>query len=99
MAHATTARGVSKRKAVLSKRVEDMLAIVEEQGLLAGGRNLTIRGRMPSGLVKEAKKRTGIQSDSKLLEAALANIVAADHYGEWLLANRGTIPKDVDLEF
>ena len=99
MAQASAARGVSKRRAVLSKRVGDALAIVEEQGLLAGGRSLTIRGRMPSGLVKEAKKKTGIQSDSKLLEAALANIVAADHYGEWLLAHRGTIPKDVDLEF
>ena len=40
-----------------------------------------------------------IQSDSKLIEAALANIVAADGYADWLLAQRGTVSKDLDLEF
>src|SRR5580698_7505138 len=82
-----------------SRRIGDALSIAEQQGLLSGGRTLTIRGRMPSLLVEQAKKKTGIQSDSKLLEAALANIVAADDYAEWLLAQRGTISKDLDLEF
>jgi hypothetical protein len=82
-----------------SGRIGEALAIAEERGLLAGGRSLTIRGRMPSRLVEEAKKKTGIQSDSKLLEAALANIAVADDYAEWLLTHRGTVNRDLDLEF
>jgi hypothetical protein len=54
---------------------------------------------MPSLLVEQAKKRTGIASDSKLLEAALANIAVADDYADWLLAQRGSVPRDLDLEF
>ena len=84
---------------VTQRRIRDALSIAEEQGLLSGGRTLTLRGRMPSLLVEQAKRKTGIQSDSKLLEAALANIVAADDYAEWLLAQRGTISKDLVLEF
>ena len=83
----------------MNRRIGDALSIVEEQGLLGGGRTLTVRGRMPSLLVEQAKRKTGIQSDSKLLEAALANIVAADDYAEWLLAQRGTLSRELDLEF
>ena len=85
--------------AVTGSRFGDALSIAEEQGLLSGGRTLTLRGRMPSLLVEQAKRKTGIQSDSKLLETALAHIVAADDYAEWLLAQHGTISKDLDLEF
>ncbi|MGH9598895.1 MAG: hypothetical protein ACRD27_03470 [Terracidiphilus sp.] len=82
-----------------SRRLGEALSIAEKQGLLSGGRTLTVRGRMPSLLVERAKKKTGIQSDSKLIEAALANIVAADDYADWLLAQRGTVSPDLDLEF
>ena len=82
-----------------SSRLDDALSIAGQQGLLSGGRTLTVRGRMPSLLVEQAKKKTGIQSDSKLIEAALANIVVADDYADWLLAQRGTVSKDLDLEF
>lgn len=80
-------------------RFEDALSIAGQQGLLSGSRTLTVRGRMPSLLVEQAKKKTGIQSDSKLLEVALANIAVADDYAEWLLAQRGTVSRDLDLEF
>jgi hypothetical protein len=85
--------------AATSRRFVDALSIAEQQGLLSGGRTLTVRGRMPSLLVEQAKKKTGIQSDSKLIEAALASIAVADEYGDWLLAQRGTVSKDLDLEF
>jgi len=85
--------------AASSRRLDDALSIARQQGLLSGGRTLTVRGRMPSLLVERAKKKAGIQSDSKLIEAALANIVATDDYADWLLAHRGTVSKDLDLEF
>jgi hypothetical protein len=75
------------------------LSIAEEKGLLKGGRTQMIRGRMPEELVAQAKRKTGITSDSKLLEAALANIVAADDYADWLFSQRGTINPALDLEF
>lgn len=84
---------------VSNRRFGDALSIAEKQGLLSGVRTLTVRGRMPLLLVEQAKKKTGIQSDSKLIEAALANIVVADDYADWLLAQRGTVSKDLDLEF
>lgn len=92
---------LSKRaKAAASRRrLDDALAIAGQQGLLSGGRTFTLRGRMPLLLVEQAKKKTGIQSDSKLIEAALANIVVADEYADWLLAQRDTVSKDLDLEF
>jgi hypothetical protein len=82
-----------------SRKFGEVLSIAQKQGLLSGARTLTVRGRMPSLLVEQAKKKTGIQSDSELIETALANIVAADDYGEWLLAQRGTVSKDLKLEF
>jgi hypothetical protein len=85
--------------AASSRRLDDALSIAGQQGLLSGGRTLTVRGRMPSRLVEQAKKKTGIQSDSKLIEAALASIVVADEYADWLLAQRGTVSKDLNLEF
>ena len=95
-----TTRGSKRQKpAVSGRRLGDALSIVEQQGLLSGGRTLVVRGRMPSLLVEQAKKKSGIQSDSKLIEAALANIVVADDYADWLLAQRGTVSKDLDLEF
>jgi hypothetical protein len=95
-----TTRGSKRLKpAVGGRRLGDALSIVEQQGLLSGGRTLVVRGRMPSLLVEQAKKKSGIQSDSKLIEAALANIVVADDYADWLLAQRGTVSKDLDLEF
>jgi hypothetical protein len=95
-----TTRGSKKSKpGASSRRLGDALSIAEQQGLLSGGRTLIVRGRMPSLLVEQAKRKSGIQSDSKLIEAALANIVAADDYADWLLAQRGTVSKDLDLEF
>jgi len=54
---------------------------------------------MPEALVKKAKARTGIKSDTDLLEVALANLAVADDFPEWLLSQKGTLNKDLDLEF
>lgn len=80
-------------------RLCEILTVAEERGLLSGSRTHVIRGRMPVGLVKQAKLKSGISSDSKLLEAALANLAVSDDYAQWLLAQRGTIHAGLDLEF
>jgi hypothetical protein len=58
-----------------------------------------IRGRMPEELVAQAKRKSGISSDSKLLEAALANLAVADDYADWLISQRETVDPALDLEF
>jgi hypothetical protein len=80
-------------------KFREVMVIAEEQGLLRGERNQVVRGRMPKALVAQAKKRTGVISDTDLIELALANIAVADDYAEWLIARRGTIDREADLEF
>lgn len=79
--------------------LSEVLTIAEQRGLLSGSRTHILRGRMPVGLVEQAKLKSGISSDSKLLEAALANLAVSDDYAQWLLAQRGTINPELDLEF
>jgi len=78
---------------------QNVLSFAEQRGLLRGTRTHVVRGRMPEALVVSAKARTGIRSDTKLLELALANLALADDYAEWLFAQRGTVPGDLELEF
>lgn len=83
----------------IGARVQQAVSIAEHKGLLAGGRTLMIRGRMPEALVAQARRKTGIASDSKLIEAALATIAVADDYAELLISRRGAVSPDLDLEF
>ena len=78
-----------------SSKLRDVMVIAETEGLLEGERTQVVRGRMPEALVTRAKKRSGIDSDTDLIEVALANIAVADDYADWLLSRRG----EVGLEF
>ena len=82
-----------------SSKLRDVLVIAEQEGLLRGERTQVVRGRMPEALVTRAKKRTGINSDTELIEVALANIAVADDYAEWLLSRGGVVGREADLEF
>lgn len=82
-----------------SRKLREIMAIAQKEGLLEGERTQVVRGRMPEALVRRAKNRTGIQSDTDLIELALANIAVEDDYPDWLLSQRGGITREVDLEF
>jgi hypothetical protein len=82
-----------------NKRLKDVLVVADQAGLLKGSRTKIVRGRMPEALVNKAKARTGIKKDTDLLEVALANLAVADDFPEWLLSQKGTVNKDLDLEF
>lgn len=81
-----------------SSKLREILVIAEQEGLLRGERTRVVRGRMPEALVTRAKKRTGINSDTDLIEVALANIAVEDNYAEWLLSCRGAVSRETDLE-
>jgi len=89
----------TKRGRAGSGKFRDVLVMAEQEGLLRGSRTKIVRGRMPEALVSAAKKRTGIKSETKLIEVALANIAMSDNYGEWLLSQSGTIDPEIDLEY
>ena len=82
-----------------SSKLRDVMVIAEKEGLLEGERTQVVRGRMPEALVTRAKKRTGIDSDTDLIEVALATIAVADDYADWLFSRRGTVSSEADLEF
>jgi hypothetical protein len=75
-----------------------VLETARQAGLLAGvsGR---IAGRIRKQLVDTAKARSGIKSDTELLEYALARVALEDDFGQKLLAREGRVPSDLDLEF
>ncbi len=100
LARAAGASSSSERTvSVKSDRLKDVLVIAGEAGLLKGTRTKVVRARMPEALVKKAKARTGIKRDTDLLEVALANLAVADDFADWLLSQKGTVNKDLDLEF
>ena len=93
----------SRRKKAMgpqsSAKLRQIMVIAEKEGLLRGERTQVVRGRMPEALVARAKKRTGLQSDTDLIEVALANIAVEDDYADWLISQRGVLNREVDLDF
>jgi len=75
-----------------------VLETARKLGLL-GGENRRIGGRVCQDLVAAAKKKTGISSDTELIEYALAEVALEDDFGTRLIRRKGQVTKDVDLEF
>jgi hypothetical protein len=81
-----------------SQRRKVVLATAKYAGLLAGESN-RIAARIRKPLIEAARAQSGIESDTELLEYALACVALEDDFGEKFLALKGTVPKDMDLEF
>ena len=98
--HTTGAAGAPKRPAVSARgqQVEAVMAAAQRSGLLLekSGR---IGGRVSPTLVEQAKARTGIETDTDLIEFALANIALEEKFAETFKAVRGTIDPDLKLGF
>ena len=79
-------------------KVQAVLARAQESGLIAkkGGR---ISGRVSPELIERAKARTGIRSDTELVEFALANLAMEDDFADVFRALRGTVDPGLDLGF
>lgn len=45
------------------------------------------------------RKKSGISSDTELIEYALAEVALEDDFGMRLIRRKGQVAKDVDLEF
>ena len=87
-----------RNSATHNPRRTAVLATAHEAGLFAGA-NGRIAGRVRKQLIEAAKARSGIKSDTELLEYALARVALEDDFAAKLLALEGSVPRDIDLEF
>ena len=82
----------------VSLRVHSVLKAADQAGML-GEKSHRIGGRISPALVEQAKKQTGIEADSELIEFALASIALDDHFGRVLREVEGTVSPDVKLGY
>jgi len=83
---------------ITSARVEFALSTLAASGKLKGSRTERLSARVDPGLIKAARSKTGLKSDSELVNAALAVLAAPDDFGPWFAAQSGRLPKDFELE-
>jgi hypothetical protein len=83
---------------VSKARFEAVMQAAEQSGLLSekSGR---IGGRVSPALVKQAKRRTGIETDTDLIEFALATVALEDNFAETFKASRGKVDPELKLGF
>ena len=74
------------------------MSTAERSGLI-GEKTGGIRGRVSPAVVKQAKRQTGIESDSDLIEFALASIALEDNFAEVFRESRGTVDPGLELGF
>lgn len=79
-------------------RVKAVMTAAESSGLL-GEKNDRISGRVNHALIEQAKRRTGIQTDTDLIEFALASIALEDNFAETFKKSRGKVDPDLKLGF
>ena len=92
-------RDVKTVQFLLSKaRFEAVMRAAEQSGLLSekSGR---IGGRVSPALVKQAKRQTGIETDTDLIEFALATVALEDNFAEAFKESRGKVDPELKLGF
>jgi hypothetical protein len=98
-AGATLRRRVRTGQLPASKaRFEAVMRAAERSGLL-NEKSSRIGGRVSSELVIRAKKQTGLEADTDLIEFALANVALEDKFAEAFRASRGKVDEDLKLGF
>ncbi len=94
----TSIRGEHVGRAAMPLRsVERFATLKQAAGIAADKKSKRIGGRISPKLVRLAKQKTGIRSDSDLIEAGLLTLATDDAFGRWLVAQAGRLDKDLDL--
>ena len=81
----------------VARRRESVVAAAREAGLFDGGSS-HVGARVAQHLVEAAKARTGIASTTDLVEYALAKVALEDDFGAKLVARKGAVANDIDVE-
>jgi hypothetical protein len=83
---------------VTKARFEAVMQAAERSGLLRG-KSGRIGGRVSPALVKQAKRQTGIEADTDLIEFALASVALEDNFAETFRLSRGKVDERLKLGF
>jgi hypothetical protein len=84
---------------VVSKaRFEAVMLAAEQSGLLSE-KGSRIGGRVSPALVRQAKRQTGIETDTDLIEFALATVALEDNFAETFKESRGKVDPTLKLGF
>ncbi len=79
-------------------RVAATLGTAAAAGLTIGTKGKRVSGRAHERLFEAAAARSGLDGN-ELLEYALAKVALEDDFAERLLALKGTVSRDLNLEF
>ncbi len=79
-------------------RFDAVMKAAAKQGLLAE-KSSRISCRISPLMVEQAKKQTGIERDSDLIEFALAMVALKDDFPEVSRRSRGKVDPDLKLEY
>src|SRR5688500_7317958 len=77
---------------------EAVMDAAQQSGLLRE-KTTRISGRSKTELIAQDKRRTGIESDTELIEFALASIALEDNFAEEFAAVRSKIDPDLKLGY
>jgi hypothetical protein len=89
---------MTKAPAVRRSRFEAVMDAAERSGLLAD-KSARISGRISPVLVEQAKKRTGIEADTELIEFALASVALDDSFGKTFRKTLATVDPKLKLGY
>jgi hypothetical protein len=79
-------------------RFEAVMQAAEQSGLLSE-KSDRIGGRVSPALVRQAKRQTGIETDTDLIEFALATVALEDNFAETFKESRGKVDPELKLGF
>src|SRR5262252_7484893 len=85
-------------RVVCKARFEAVMRAAEQSGLLRE-KSSRIGGRVSSALVRQAKRQTGIETDTDLIEFALATVALEDNFAEAFKEARGRVDLELKLGF
>ncbi len=90
---------LKSRKLVVDKaRFEAVMQAAAQSGLLSQ-KSARIGGRVTPALVKQAKRETGIETDTDLIEFALAAVALEDNFADAFMESRGKVDPELKLGF
>jgi hypothetical protein len=96
---ARLSRGIGLSQSAAGRaRLEAVMRAAERSGLLKE-KSSRIGGMVSPALVAQAKRRTGIERDTDLIEFALASVALEDNFAAAFSASRGKVDEDLKLGF
>jgi hypothetical protein len=91
-------RDTANRPVVSKARFDAVMRAAEQSGLLSK-KNGRIAGRVSPALVEQARRQTGIETDTDLIEFALATVALEDNFAEVFKESRGKVDPELKLGF